>query len=338
MLVGVLAAFQLARPEVNMGNAYTTFGRIRPLHTNTVIFAFVGNGIFTGVYYSLQRLCKARMFSDVLGKIHFWDWQLIIVSAVISLPLGLTTSKEYAELEWPVDIAITVVWVVFGWDMFGTIARRRERHLYVGIWFYIATFLTVAVLHIVNSMALPVSFMKSYSMYAGVQDALFSTRLATTHFWLGTLTFLVFIVLFTVVYGRVFCGWMCPYGRLQGVLLDQDSLVVAYDYKRGEPREKLHKNQARTADDCIGCHQCVQMCPPGIDIRNGATQMECVNCTACIDACDAIMDLVQLPQGLIRHASENGIAKGPDFQQTPVLIIPRSLGPALRGSKAKSGQ
>ncbi|WP_083322219.1 cytochrome-c oxidase, cbb3-type subunit I [Hymenobacter lapidarius] len=172
MLVGVLAAFQLARPEVNLGNAYTTFGRIRPLHTNAVIFAFVGNGIFTGVYYSLQRLCKARMFSDVLSKIHFWGWQLIIVSAVISLPLGLTTSKEYAELEWPIDIAITVVWVVFGWNMFGTIARRRERHLYVGIWFYIATFLTVAVLHIVNSAALPVSFMKSYSAYAGVQDAL----------------------------------------------------------------------------------------------------------------------------------------------------------------------
>ena len=172
MIVGVLAAFQLARPEVNMGTAYTTFGRIRPLHTNAVIFAFVGNGIFTGVYYSLQRLCKTRMFSDVLSKVHFWGWQLIIVSAVISLPLGLTTSKEYAELEWPIDIAITLVWVVFGWNMFGTIARRRERHLYVGIWFYIATFLTVAVLHIVNSAALPVSFMKSYSAYAGVQDAL----------------------------------------------------------------------------------------------------------------------------------------------------------------------
>ena len=172
MLVGVLAAFELARPEVNMGTAYTTFGRIRPLHTNAVIFAFVGNGIFTGVYYSLQRLCKARMFSDRLSKIHFWGWQLIILSAVATLPLGITTSKEYAELEWPIDIAITVVWVVFGWNMFGTIAKRRERHLYVGIWFYIATFITVAVLHIVNSAALPVSFLKSYSAYAGVQDAL----------------------------------------------------------------------------------------------------------------------------------------------------------------------
>lgn len=171
MLVGVIVAFELARPELNV-TRYTTFGRIRPLHTNAVIFAFVGNGIFTGVYYSLQRLCKARMFSDVLSKIHFWGWQLIIVSAVLTLPLGYTTSKEYAELEWPIDIAITVIWVVFGWNMFGTIARRRERHLYVAIWFYIATFITVAVLHIVNSAALPVSFLKSYSAYAGVQDAL----------------------------------------------------------------------------------------------------------------------------------------------------------------------
>ncbi|TLM92262.1 cytochrome-c oxidase, cbb3-type subunit I [Hymenobacter jeollabukensis] len=172
MLIGVIAAFQLARPELNMGTPYTTFGRIRPLHTNAVIFAFVGNGIFTGVYYSLQRLCKTRMFSDVLSKIHFWGWQLIIVSAVATLPLGFTTSKEYAELEWPIDIAITLIWVVFGWNMFGTIARRKEKHLYVGIWFYIATFLTVAVLHIVNSMEIPVSFLKSYSVYAGVQDAL----------------------------------------------------------------------------------------------------------------------------------------------------------------------
>ena len=172
MAVGVLAAFELARPELNMGTAYTTFGRIRPLHTNAVIFAFVGNGIFTGVYYSLQRLCKTRMFSDVLSKIHFWGWQLIILSAVATLPLGYTTSKEYAELEWPIDIAITVIWVVFGWNMFGTIARRRERHLYVGIWFYIATFITVAVLHLVNSAEVPVSWLKSYSAYAGVQDAL----------------------------------------------------------------------------------------------------------------------------------------------------------------------
>jgi len=171
MLVGVIAAFQMARPEFNMGQ-YATFGRIRPLHTNAVIFAFVGNGIFMGVYYSLQRLCKTRMFSDVLSKIHFWGWQLIILSAVATLPLGYTTSKEYAELEWPIDIAITLIWVVFGWNMFGTIIKRRERHLYVGIWFYIATLITIAVLHIFNSFEVPVSFLKSYSAYAGVQDAL----------------------------------------------------------------------------------------------------------------------------------------------------------------------
>ncbi|QMW00895.1 cytochrome-c oxidase, cbb3-type subunit I [Spirosoma foliorum] len=172
MLVGVIVASQLFAPAANLGNQYTTFGRIRPLHTNAVIFAFVGNAIFMGVYYSLQRLCKARMFSDLLSKIHFWGWQLIILSAVATLPLGLTTSKEYAELEWPIDIAITLIWVVFGINMFGTIIKRRERHLYVAIWFYIATFVTIAVLHIVNSMEMPVSFLKSYSMYAGVQDAL----------------------------------------------------------------------------------------------------------------------------------------------------------------------
>ncbi|HSH64429.1 MAG TPA: cytochrome-c oxidase, cbb3-type subunit I [Bacteroidia bacterium] len=172
MTVGLLVALQLVFPALNFNTSFTTFGRIRPLHTNAVIFAFVGNGIFMGVYYSLQRLCKARMFSDTLSKVHFWGWQLIIVSAVLTLPLGITTGKEYAELEWPIDIAITLIWVVFGWNMFGTIIKRRERHLYVAIWFYIATFVTVAVLHIVNSFELPVSFFKSYSWYAGVQDAL----------------------------------------------------------------------------------------------------------------------------------------------------------------------
>jgi cytochrome c oxidase cbb3-type subunit I/II len=172
MTVGLWVALQLVFPILNFNTSFTTFGRIRPLHTNAVIFAFVGNGIFMGVYYSLQRLCKARMFSDVLSKIHFWGWQLIIVSAVLTLPLGFTTGKEYAELEWPIDIAITLVWVVFGWNMFGTIIKRRERHLYVAIWFYIATFVTVAVLHIVNSVEIPVTFLKSYSWYAGVQDAL----------------------------------------------------------------------------------------------------------------------------------------------------------------------
>lgn len=172
MTVGLLLALQLVFPILNFNTAILTFGRIRPLHTNAVIFAFVGNGIFMGVYYSLQRLCKARMFSDLLSKIHFWGWQLIIVLAVLTLPLGITTGKEYAELEWPIDIAITIVWVIFGWNMFGTIIKRRERHLYVAIWFYIATFVTVAVLHIVNSFELPVSLFKSYSWYAGVQDAL----------------------------------------------------------------------------------------------------------------------------------------------------------------------
>lgn len=171
MLVGLIVALQLTNPKLNLA-PFLTFGRLRPLHTNAVIFAFVGNGIFMGVYYSLQRLLKARMFSDALSKIHFWGWQLIIVSAALTLPFGITTSKEYAELEWPIDIMIALIWVVFAINLFGTIFKRRERHLYVAIWFYIATVITVAVLHIVNSLALPVSFLKSYSIFAGVQDAL----------------------------------------------------------------------------------------------------------------------------------------------------------------------
>ncbi|MCB0496613.1 MAG: cytochrome-c oxidase, cbb3-type subunit I [Cyclobacteriaceae bacterium] len=172
MLVGLTIATQLFWPALNMNIPYTTFGRIRPLHTNAVIFAFVGNAIFAGVYYSMQRLLKTRMFSDALSWIHFWGWQLIIVAAAITLPLGLTTTKEYAELEWPIDIAITIIWVVFGINMIGTIIKRRERHMYVAIWFYIATFVTVAVLHVVNSFELPVLAFKSYSLFAGVQDAL----------------------------------------------------------------------------------------------------------------------------------------------------------------------
>lgn len=171
-LAGLVIALQLVYPELNLGIAQTTFGRLRPVHTNAVIFAFVGNGIFMGVYYSLQRLCKARMFSDALSKLHFWGWQLIIVLAAATLLFGYTTGKEYAELEWPIDILIALVWVIFGINMFGTIIKRREAHLYVGIWFYIATFVTVAMLHIVNSIELPVSLLKSYSWYAGVQDAL----------------------------------------------------------------------------------------------------------------------------------------------------------------------
>lgn len=172
MLVGLLLAVFFLFPNLTDGVSFLSFGRLRPLHTNAVIFAFVGNAMFAGVYYSLQRLLKARMFSDFLSNLHFWGWQLIIVAAAISLPLGYSTSKEYAELEWPIDIAIALIWVAFGINMIGTIIKRRERHLYVAIWFYIATFVTVAVLHIFNSLELPVSALKSYSVYAGVQDAL----------------------------------------------------------------------------------------------------------------------------------------------------------------------
>jgi cytochrome c oxidase cbb3-type subunit I/II len=172
MLVGLLISIQIFAPSFNFDIPFLTFGRIRPLHTNAVIFAFVGNAIFMGVYYSLQRLCKARMFSDMLSNIHFWGWQLIIVAAAITLPLGITTSKEYAELEWPIDIAIALVWIAFGINMFGTIIKRREKHMYVAIWFYIATWVTVTVLHVVNSIEIPVTFLKSYPIYAGVQDAL----------------------------------------------------------------------------------------------------------------------------------------------------------------------
>ncbi|MEY2972055.1 MAG: cytochrome-c oxidase, cbb3-type subunit, partial [Bacteroidota bacterium] len=172
LLVGLTIALQLVFPALNADTSWLTFGRLRALHTNGAIFAFAGNAIFTGVYYSLQRLLKTRMASDLLSKIHFWGWQLIIVSAVITLPLGYTSTKEYAELEWPIDILITLVWVVFGVNMIWTILKRRERHLYVAIWFYIATFVTVAVLHIFNNLEIPVSAFKSYSIYAGVQDAL----------------------------------------------------------------------------------------------------------------------------------------------------------------------
>jgi cytochrome c oxidase cbb3-type subunit I/II len=171
MLVGLIAAIQLAFPGANLAS-FLSYGRLRPLHTNAVIFAFVGNMIFAGIYYSTQRLLKTRMASDRLSAIHFWGWQAIIVAAAITLPLGITTGKEYAELEWPIDLAIAGVWVVFAINFFWTLAKRNERHLYVAIWFYIATIVTVAVLHIVNSLALPVSPLKSYSVFSGAQDAL----------------------------------------------------------------------------------------------------------------------------------------------------------------------
>jgi cytochrome c oxidase cbb3-type subunit I/II len=171
MTVGLILALQLVFPSLNVAS-FLSFGRLRPLHTNAVIFAFVGNGTFAGIYFSLQRLCKTRMYSDLLSKINFWGWQLIIVSAVFTLPFGITSSKEYAELEWPIDIAIAIIWVCFGVNMMLTILHRRVKHLYVAIWFYIATFVAVTLLHVVNSFALPVSMLKSYSVYAGVQDAL----------------------------------------------------------------------------------------------------------------------------------------------------------------------
>jgi len=172
MLVGLMVAFLFIFPNYMEGIPWLSFGRLRPLHTNAAIFAFVGNGFFLGMYYSMQRLLKTRMFSDVLSKIHFWGWQAIIVAAAITLPLGFTSSKEYAELEWPIDIAITIIWVVMGINMIGTILKRRQRHIYVAIWFYIATLVTVAVLHIFNNLEIPVTAFKSYSIYAGVQDAM----------------------------------------------------------------------------------------------------------------------------------------------------------------------
>ncbi len=172
MSVGLLLAFMFIFPNVTEGISWLSFGRLRPLHTNAVIFAFVGNAIFAGVYYSTQRLLKARMWSDALSNINFWGWQLIIVGAAITLPLGYTSSKEYAELEWPFDIAIAIIWVAFGANLIGTMIKRRQRHLYVAIWFYLATFVTVAVLHIFNNIEIPVTALKSYSFYSGVQDAL----------------------------------------------------------------------------------------------------------------------------------------------------------------------
>ncbi|VAX38992.1 Cytochrome c oxidase (cbb3-type) subunit CcoN / Cytochrome c oxidase (cbb3-type) subunit CcoO [hydrothermal vent metagenome] len=187
MLVGLIIALQLAWPAANLGISFLSFGRLRPLHTNAVIFAFAGNAIFTAVYYSTQRLCKCRMWSDTLSKLHFWGWQLIIVSAAITLPLGITQGKEYAELEWPIDLAIAVVWLgFFGVNFMMTLIKRRERHMYVALWFYIASIVTVTVLHVFNNIWIPAGLvylfktgnipspelaLKSYPIYAGVQDA-----------------------------------------------------------------------------------------------------------------------------------------------------------------------
>lgn len=172
MLVGIYVALMMVFPQASLGLEFLTFGRLRPLHTNAAIFAFAGNAIFAAVYYSTQRLCKARMWSDLLSRIHFWGWQLIIVLAALTLPLGITQSKEYAELEWPIDILIAVVWLfIFGGNFLMTLIRRRERHMYVALWFYIATIVTVAVLHVFNNLVVPSGLLKSNSIYAGVQDA-----------------------------------------------------------------------------------------------------------------------------------------------------------------------
>lgn len=172
MLVGVIIAAQLAWPALNFDVPWLSFGRLRPLHTNAVIFAFGGCALFASSYYVVQRTCHVRLIDDRLAAFTFWGWQLVILGAAITLPLGITSSKEYAELEWPIDILITLVWVVYAYVFFGTIVRRRVKHIYVANWFYGGYILTIAVLHVVNSMAVPVTLLKSYSMYAGVQDAM----------------------------------------------------------------------------------------------------------------------------------------------------------------------
>lgn len=172
MLVGVIIAAQLVWPELNLGLPWTSFGRLRPLHTNAVIFAFGGSTLFATSYYIVQRTCQTSLFMPKLASFTFWGWQLVILSAAVSLPLGFTQGKEYAELEWPIDLLIAVVWVSYAVVFFGTIAKRNVKHIYVANWFLGAFILTVALLHIVNSAAIPAGYMKSYSAYAGVQDAM----------------------------------------------------------------------------------------------------------------------------------------------------------------------
>ena len=172
MLVGVIIAAQLAWPELNLGIPWLSYGRLRPLHTNAVIFAFGGCALFATSYHVVQRTCQTRLFAPALAMFTFWGWQVVIVLAAITLPLGLTQGKEYAELEWPIDLLIAVVWVAYAVVFFGTIGIRKVRHIYVANWFFGAFILAVALLHIVNSVAMPVSLTKSYSAYAGVQDAM----------------------------------------------------------------------------------------------------------------------------------------------------------------------
>ncbi|MGL4604475.1 MAG: cbb3-type cytochrome c oxidase subunit I, partial [Iodobacter sp.] len=171
MLVGVIIAAQMYWPELNFG-PYFHFGRLRPLHTNAVIFAFGGSGLFATSYYVVQRTCNVRLISDKLAAFHFWGWQLVIVLAAITLPMGLTRGKEYAELEWPITLLITVIWVAYAIVFFGTIVKRKVKHIYVANWFYGAFILAVALLHIINGLSIPVSATKSYSVYAGAVDAM----------------------------------------------------------------------------------------------------------------------------------------------------------------------
>ena len=172
MLVGVIIAAQLTWPELNMGVPWLSYGRLRPLHTNAVIFAFGGCGLFASAYYVAQRTCQTRLFAGTLASFTFWGWQAVIVAAAVSLPMGYTQGKEYAELEWPIDILITLVWVSFAIVFFGTLGTRKVRHIYVANWFFGSFILAVALLHLVNSAAIPAGYMKSYSAYAGVQDAM----------------------------------------------------------------------------------------------------------------------------------------------------------------------
>ncbi|TBO28702.1 cytochrome-c oxidase, cbb3-type subunit I [Aquabacterium lacunae] len=172
MAVGVFIASQLAWPELNFGVPWLTYSRLRPLHTNAVIFAFGGCALFATSYYVVQRTCQTRLFSDALGMFTFVGWQAVILAAAVTLPMGMTQGKEYAELEWPIDLLIAVVWVAYAVNFFGTIGIRKVRHIYVANWFYGAFILAVALLHIVNSAAVPVDMTKSYSAYAGVQDAM----------------------------------------------------------------------------------------------------------------------------------------------------------------------
>ncbi|MBR9805517.1 cytochrome C oxidase Cbb3, partial [bacterium] len=178
MAVGVLIAAQMAWPALNFDLPYLTFSRLRPLHTNAVIFAFGGSALFATSYYIVQKTCRASLFAPKLARFTFWGWQTVIVLAAITLPLGLTQGKEYAELIWPIDLLIAVIWVSYGIVFFGTIAKRQMAHIYVANWFYAAFIITVAVLHIVNNLAIPVSLTESYPIYSGATDAM-------TQWWYG---------------------------------------------------------------------------------------------------------------------------------------------------------